>query len=107
MDAWAMEALVVVLDDPLPVRGDDVVHLAGTAELGGAIALQVLEQVADVLGGIGRVTPEVDQQQPPNRREAHRDEAVAGGIEVLDPVHVRTGAEGATGAWGPGGVGTR
>ena len=66
----------------------------------------MLEQVADVLGWVRRVPAQVHQQQAADGREADGDQAVAGGIEVLDTVHVRRGAQGTVEVVGPGVVGT-
>ena len=103
--AGAVQALVVVLGDPLPVRHHLVVALAGALELGEPVAVEVLDQVADVLVGVRRLAGEVDQHQAADDGEPHPEQAVAGEVEVLDLVHVRGGPQLALEVIGPGVVG--
>ena len=70
-----------------------------------AIAVEVVEQVADVLVGIRRVAGEVDEHEPADDRQAHAEQPVAGEVEVLDAVHVRRGAQLAVEVVRPGVVG--
>ena len=72
MDAGAVQALVVVLGDPLPVRRRPRSELAGALERGEPVAIEVLEQVADVLVDLGRLAGEVDQHQAADDGEPDR-----------------------------------
>ena len=105
MDAGAVQALVVVLGDPLPVRLHLVCGVAGPPQLGEAVAVEVLDQLAYVVGGVGRLAGEIDQHQPADDREADAEQAVARVVEVLDPVHVRGRAQLAVEVVRPGVVG--
>ena len=100
-----MQALVVVLRDPFPVRRDLVEALAGALEGAGPVALEVPGEVADVLVGVGCLAGEVDQDEAADDREPDRDQAPARAVEVLDPVHVRSRLERAVEPVGPGVVG--
>ena len=72
MDAGAVQALVVVLGDRLPVGLDVVDDLRAALQLAGAVAGQQRGEVADVLGRRRRLAGEVEQDEPVDDREADR-----------------------------------
>ena len=92
VDARAVQALVVVLGDRLPVGLDLVEALAADRELGGAISVEPSGEVADDLRDRRRLPTEVDHDQPADDLGSQRHEPVAGGVEILDPLG-RPGAE--------------
>jgi hypothetical protein len=99
--ARAVQALGVVLDDRLPVRGDVVVDPGAPPQLRVAVGVQVLGERADVFGQRRGRARDVAEQQAAEPLGAHWAQAVAAGVELLELLSVRGVAQAAVEAVGP------
>src|SRR5436190_22252938 len=88
MHTGAVQAFAVVLADRLPVGGDVVGDRAGAAEPLGAVTLQALRQIADVLRDVGRLAAQVHHHETAHDAYSNRDQSPARSVEVLGAAHV-------------------
>lgn len=105
MDAGAVVALGVVLDDGLPVGLDVVLDQFAAAEVGQVVALEVGGHVVEDIEERGGIVAEVDIDEALPGRDVDFDQAPFVEIEVLEHIGVAGFVKGAIEIVDPGVVG--
>ena len=93
MDQRAVVALVVVLDNHLPVCDDRVLALGSVNQLLGVVGGNERVEVTDMVGDRWTVTSRIDEDPPVPHGRRKLGESVVGCLEPRDPVKVRCPCE--------------
>ena len=78
---------------PFQLARDLVGQEPAAAELADAVVIELRQQLAEMALGRAALAAEVDHDQAADHRARHLAQAEAARVEVLDLVHVGSGAE--------------